>query len=82
MTSSSKKQVSSWLPDQKHGIFTYYFLQSIQNQKETDENNDGIISYQESFNYVKNRVYKEAIKHNREQNAFITGDKERILFEK
>jgi hypothetical protein len=49
ITSSSASEISSWYPDMKHGLFTYFFLKSIQNYKETDLNRDMKLSMNEIY---------------------------------
>jgi hypothetical protein len=59
MTSSTGTQVSSWYDDQKHGLFTYYFLKGIQSQ-EADQNMDSLITYNELYTYLQQTIPKKA----------------------
>lgn len=54
ISSSTGDQVSSWYNEQEHGMFTYYFLKAIQNKKGSDLNADGMLTYQEIFDFVAN----------------------------
>ena len=54
LSSSEEKQTSQWYRDKKHGLFTYYFLKSIQDKYKTDANRDGELSFNEIFEYVSN----------------------------
>lgn len=55
LSSSEEEQVSSWYREKHHGLFTYYFLQAIQNYRTTDTNNDGQLSYLEIYKSVADR---------------------------
>ncbi|MCK4910278.1 MAG: caspase family protein [Thermodesulfovibrionales bacterium] len=48
ISSSGSGEVSTWLNEQKHGLFTYFFLKGIQDQS-ADSNRDGSITYEEIF---------------------------------
>ena len=50
IASSTGEQVSSWHVDERHGLFTYYFLKSIQN------NRDGKLTFAEAFDYIEKQV--------------------------
>lgn len=51
-SSSSGDEVSSWHMDQKHGLFTYYFLKAMQDKEVSDKNRDGQLSYDELYDYI------------------------------
>lgn len=82
ITSSTGDQVSSWYPEKRHSIFTYFFLKAIHN-KNADVNKDGLLTLEEIYNYVADAnegVSRYARKiNNVEQNPAILGDKSRIL---
>jgi uncharacterized caspase-like protein len=52
LSSSSGTEVSSWLPEQTHGLFTYFFLKAIQNPNESDLNKDKKLTLEEAYKYV------------------------------
>ncbi len=52
LSSSSGTEVSSWYPEQIHGLFTYFFLKAIQNPNESDLNKDKKITLEEVYKYV------------------------------
>lgn len=52
LTSSKLNQVSSWYNGKRHGLFTYFFLKSIHDYKNSDNNHDGNLTYQEIFDYI------------------------------
>ena len=65
-TSSSGEQVSSWYPEMKHSLYTYYFLKGLKGF--ADMNNDQSISAEEMQSYVHEEVSFMARKLNsREQ---------------
>lgn len=45
--SSSGTEVSSWYNEKGHGLFTYFFLKSLQDKTSTDKNKDGQVSLSE-----------------------------------
>lgn len=54
ITSAGVDQVSTWYPDKKHSLFTYYFLKGIQG--EADINKDKIITTGELKAYLEEHV--------------------------
>lgn len=55
LASAMPEQVSSWYPSKQQGLFTYLFLKSIHDYKNSDLDKDGNLSYQEIFNYVSDK---------------------------
>jgi HEAT repeat protein len=53
-TSSESSQISSWYPEQKHGLFTYFFLKAVNG--EADKNSNRQITFNEIYNYVSDRT--------------------------
>ena len=53
-TSARKNQVSSWYPEKKHSMFTYFFLKAVTGS--ADFNKDGKITYEEIYNFVADRA--------------------------
>ena len=51
ISSSQARQVSTWLREKEHGLFTYFFLKAIHN-KNADYNNDKQLTYNEIFDYI------------------------------
>jgi len=54
ITSAATDQVSTWYPDKKHSLFTYYFLKGIQG--EADVNKDKIITIGELKAYLEEHI--------------------------
>lgn len=52
LSSSKANQVSSWYDEMQHGLFTYFFLKGIRETEKSDKNSDGILTYQELFEYL------------------------------
>ena len=72
LTSSTGQQISSWYPEKKHGLFTYYFLKALRG--EADKNKDKRLSVAEIFSYLKENVpYQARLLHNREQTPTLEG---------
>ena len=61
-TSASGDQVSSWYPDKKHSLYTYYFLKGLKG--EADSNNNNSITINEIHTYAKDKVSRMARKLN------------------
>jgi uncharacterized caspase-like protein len=56
LTASSANEVSAEDGKLGHGIFTYYLLEAVQGKADT--NNDGIITVDETYQYVSDKVSK------------------------
>lgn len=54
LTSAENNQVSSWYPEMKHSLFTYFFLKAVVGN--ADLNQDKKITYQEIFDFVTDRA--------------------------
>ena len=54
ITSAAVDQVSSWYPEKKHSLFTYYFLKSLQG--DADANKDREITAKEMRAYLAENV--------------------------
>lgn len=52
ISSSSGDEVSSWHLDQKHGLFTYFFLKAIQDREVSDKDKDGNLTFEELYDYI------------------------------
>lgn len=77
-TSASNEQVSSWYPQKKHSLFTYYFLKGIQGAANTNKNKS--LSLQEMQIYIdENVVYMARRLHNREQSPETYGKPDKVL---
>lgn len=73
MTSAAVDQVSTWYPEKKHSLFTYYFLKGLQGA--ADANKDGRITVGEMQNYLKDNVpYMARRLAGMEQQPVLTGN--------
>ena len=54
ITSAAVDQVSTWYPEKRHSLFTYYFLKGLQGG--ADANKDGRITMGEMQAYLKDNV--------------------------
>jgi uncharacterized caspase-like protein len=71
--SSAAEQVSSWYPEKKHSLFTYFFLKGIQGA--ANNNKDRWISVGEMRKYLSDNIPYMARKlNNREQTPQTTGE--------
>ncbi|MBA7610328.1 hypothetical protein ES703_17536 [subsurface metagenome] len=76
---SMGKEIASWFPEQKHGLFTYYFLKGLRG--EADKNADKKVTVAELEEYISETVpYKVRRLTGRSQHPVITAtQKDRIL---
>ncbi len=79
LTSASGDQISSWHPEQKHSLYTYYFLKGLQGAADT--NGDRSLSVGELQAYLEEQVpYMARRLHNRTQTPTVTpGREDRVL---
>ncbi len=57
-TSATGLQISSWYPEEHHGLFTYFFLKGLRGA--ADSNQDRQISVDELYDFLKERVSYQA----------------------
>jgi len=77
-TSSSGEEISSWYPEKKHSLFTYFFLKGLQGK--ADNNQDKKLTSGELANYVKENVsYYARRLFNREQTPQFSGNRTKII---
>lgn len=62
LSSSKMNQISTASKDKQHGLFTYYFLRSLQ---------EGKLTIDDIYAYVKNKVENDAKKMNVEQTPYL-----------
>jgi uncharacterized caspase-like protein len=78
MTSSSGVQFSSWYPEKRHSLFTYYLLKGLGG--DADKNKDNIITVGEIRTYLSDQVpYMAHRLTGNEQTPQITGNDQDIL---
>ena len=76
--SSKAAEVSSWYPDKRHSLFTYFFLKGLQGA--ADVNKDRKITYKELSDYVAENVsYYARRLYGRAQNPSFIGKGERVI---
>lgn len=79
-TSASGDQVSSWYPEMKHSLFTYYFLKGLKG--ESDTNNDRAITVSELKNFIDENVpYMARRLNSREQTPQVIGELNSVIVE-
>ena len=78
-TSSARQEVSSWYPEKKHSLYTYYFLKGLQGA--ADQNQDKTLTAGELQNYLEDNVpYMARRLNNRQQTPEVTpGREDRVL---
>lgn len=78
ITSAAMDQVSTWYPEKKHSLFTYFFLKGLQGA--ADSNADGRITVGEMDKYLKENVpYMARRLTGNEQQPVVTGNAESVL---
>jgi len=65
ISAAGGNQISSAMPEKRHGLFTYYFLKGLQGS--ADINKDGSVDVEELFSYIRPNVETEARRMNAEQ---------------
>jgi uncharacterized caspase-like protein len=72
LTASEADQVSSWYPEKKHGLFTYFLLKGLRG--EADQNRDNLLTGAEMKRYLSENVtYYARRLHSRTQNPQVMG---------
>jgi hypothetical protein len=78
ITSTSVDQVSTWYPEKKHSLFTYYFLKGLQGN--ADINKDRKITVGEMQKYLKENVpYMAQRLSGKEQQPVVMGNEEDMM---
>lgn len=78
LTSSGFSEVSSWYPEMRHSMFTYWFLKGLQGEADLD--NDKKVTLAEMKKYLADNVTYEARKLNGiEQNPVVDGKSDDVL---
>lgn len=78
ITSAAVDQVSTWYPEKRHSLFTYYFLKGLQG--DADANKDGKITIGEMKEYLKENVpYMARRLSGKEQQPVITGNDSEVI---
>jgi uncharacterized caspase-like protein len=73
LTSSAGDQISSWYPEQKHSLYTYYFLKGLQGA--ADQDGDRSLTVGELQAYLEEQVpYMARRMFNREQTPQLMGE--------
>jgi len=77
-TSASGDEISSWYPEKRHSLFTYFFLRALQGEADKDKNKS--LSFEEIEDYVKENVSFLARKmYGRKQTPKFIGDRNKII---
>lgn len=81
LMSGAEGQISSWFPDQRHGLFTYFFLKGLRGAADLDGNKT--ITFSEMHHYLSDSTtgvpYWARRLHNREQIPAFRGDPDGVL---
>lgn len=84
LNSCTGTEVSCWHNEEKHGLFTFYFLKALKNYRSTDLNKDKQISLQEVFtslaDFNEGVPYYARRSYGLTQTPVIQGNKSKILF--
>lgn len=80
ITSAAVDQVSTWYPEKRHSLFTYYFLKGLQG--EADLNRDKKITMGEMKEYLKENVpYMARRLSGTEQTPVVTGNDQEVIIQ-
>ena len=70
-SAASASEVTSTLPEQGHGLFTYYFLKGLSGAAQDSR---GAVTPGGLYEYLKPKVQDAASRQNRDQTPLFTGD--------
>ena len=77
-SSSKADEISSWYPEKRHSLFTYFFLKGLQGA--ADKNKDRAITAAELDEYVAENVpYYARRLYGRKQTPAFTGQEDRVV---
>jgi uncharacterized caspase-like protein len=76
-SASALDEISSSLPEAKHGLFSYFLMKGLEG--EADANADRNITAGELHAYVASNVSRQALRLGRVQTPQLQGDAERVL---
>jgi|GEM_PF-2304130 len=84
LASSSGNEISSWYPEKRHGLFTYYFLKGLRGEADVDGN--GKLTSRELFDYVSDKsdgvpYVARRLYNGRVQTPSLIGDTTFVLVE-
>ncbi len=77
LSASQSDQISSFSPDLKHGIFSYYLMRGMEG--DADSNKDAKITLGEMQSYLAENVARHAGMMNRKQEPQLISDARRVL---
>jgi len=78
LTSAAFDQVSTWYPEKRHSLYTYYFLKGVRGG--ADANGDGTVTAGELKAYLSENVpYMSRRLAGLEQNPVVTGDESQVV---
>ena len=77
-SSSKGDEISSWYPEKRHSLFTYFFLKGLQG--DADKNKDGSITTAELDEYIAENVpYVARRLYGRKQTPAFTGQESNVV---
>jgi len=82
ITSSAGDEISSWYPDKKHGLFTYFFLKGLRG--EADNNGNKTITGKELYQYISDKTngvpyWARRLYNGRKQTPTINGNDQVVI---
>ena len=77
ISASANDQISSSSPELKHGIFSFYLMKGMEG--DADGNKDGKITVREMQEYLSDKVSRQAMTKNAQQDTQLVGDPSRVL---
>lgn len=83
LSACKEDEVATWYNAERHGLFTFFFLQALQDYKNTDKNKDNQLTMEEIWQTISDQTqglpYYARLLHNVTQNPTLQGDKQRII---
>ena len=75
LSAAANDQISSSLPEAKHGLFSYFLMRGLEGDADADRK----ITTGELYAYVVSNVPREAVRLGRAQNPQLAGDPDRVI---
>lgn len=52
LSAANEEQYANWYKEKKHGLFSYVLFKAMQDKANSDTNGDGILTFEELYNYL------------------------------
>ncbi len=77
LSAAANDQISSSLPEAKHGLFSYLLMRGLEGDADADR--DRMITAGELYGYIVGKVPRETVRLGRVQNPQLAGDPDQVI---